>query len=214
MGKTKLYVVRHGQSEYNRDDLLSGHANPDLTELGREQAHATRERLKDVSFDVIYSSDLQRAIDTAAIVAGREVPHENRHRTLRERHFGSIDGLPGHHLRSLREQHRERFEGLSQHERWRYKLLPDMESDHELATRFIEGLIRIADMHPAKTILVGAHGAAIRTSLIELGYASHDQLPSGAVENAAYAVLVYDDGRITVEDTFGVSLLSPALTAE
>jgi broad specificity phosphatase PhoE len=63
-----IYVVRHGESVYNRDDVVSGQNNPKLTALGRQQANETKAKLAKIKFDEVYSSDLQRASDTAAII--------------------------------------------------------------------------------------------------------------------------------------------------
>ena len=79
--KTVLYVMRHGETTHNRDGIASGHVDPDLTEKGIEQAAAFRDKLAHIHFDVAYSSDLRRAVNTAAIVYGEEVPE---HRQLHE----------------------------------------------------------------------------------------------------------------------------------
>lgn len=66
--QTKVILVRHGQSLGNAKRVLLGHTDLDLSELGYRQAEATAEALKDEKIDVVYSSDLKRAMSTA-------VPH-------------------------------------------------------------------------------------------------------------------------------------------
>jgi broad specificity phosphatase PhoE len=91
---TRIYVVRHGESVFNRDEIVSGHVDPELTDAGRKQVEATKQKLANVRFDEAYSSDLQRAIETAEIIYGKAVPKPNRWPKLRERDFGDYDGQP------------------------------------------------------------------------------------------------------------------------
>ena len=70
--KTKIYLVRHGQSEGNLHDQFIGHTDIALTELGRRQAEMAAVYLESIHLDAIYSSDLQRAYDTACATAKRK----------------------------------------------------------------------------------------------------------------------------------------------
>ena len=204
---TKIYVVRHGQSVYNRDGIVSGHVDPVLTEEGRQQAAATKQRLKHVAFDEVYSSDLQRAVETASIIFGAPVPKSHQLFALRERSFGDYDGRPSAHLEELRAGNRSHIEQLTDEELWRYSHHPTIESDHEVSVRFVEALAEIAQSHPGKTILVGAHGGTIRTSLIKLGYATAKELPGGSFDNAGYVELIYQGGEFSVGEVVGANRL-------
>ena len=64
-----LYLIRHGQTEKNRQHLLLGRSDVPLNETGIAQARAAAERLKGVRFDQVFSNPLQRAIQTAALIA-------------------------------------------------------------------------------------------------------------------------------------------------
>ena len=69
-----LYLVRHGQTKENLERIFQGHLPGTLTEEGIEQAKQLREELKDIKFDSIICSDLQRAVDTVDILLdGEEV---------------------------------------------------------------------------------------------------------------------------------------------
>jgi broad specificity phosphatase PhoE len=106
---TKLLLVRHGETDWNRDGRWQGGSDTRLNDLGREQARALAEQL-DGDIDVLYSSDLARARETAEIVAaklGLEVRLDPR---LRERGFGSWEGLTMPEIE-------ERF--AESHRRWR-----------------------------------------------------------------------------------------------
>ena len=66
----KIYVTRHGQTDYNRDRLMQGRSDIPLNETGTAQAQATKEKIGDVKFDAVYASPLIRAIQTASIISG------------------------------------------------------------------------------------------------------------------------------------------------
>ncbi len=63
-----IYIIRHGQTELNITNVLQGRSNHPLNETGIRQAEEAAERLKDISFDVVYSSPLIRAVRTAEII--------------------------------------------------------------------------------------------------------------------------------------------------
>ena len=88
----KLIIVRHGQTQMNADGLFFGKLDPELTDLGKEQAQSAREKLKAFNYDNIYSSDLKRASQTADIVnyLNKEIIYDSR---LQEINFGIFEGL-------------------------------------------------------------------------------------------------------------------------
>lgn len=66
----KIWVVRHGQTDLNAGKLMQGRSDIPLNDVGRQQANLTREKIGDVVFDAVYSSPLDRAIETASIISG------------------------------------------------------------------------------------------------------------------------------------------------
>lgn len=87
----KFTFIRHGQTDWNRDKRLLGWEDMDLNEAGLEQARTLLQNLKR-EFDVIYSSPLRRAMQTAGIINQvLGLPIEMRDE-LKERHFGSLSG--------------------------------------------------------------------------------------------------------------------------
>ena len=90
---TKLYIVRHGQSQANANGILQGSkVDTPLTQTGIKQAFATKEALSDVSFSKVVASPLLRAAQTATIIAGadRTITFDPR---LVEYDYGSWDGM-------------------------------------------------------------------------------------------------------------------------
>jgi probable phosphoglycerate mutase len=94
--RTVLYLVRHGETEYNRKSIMQGGGiDTRLNQTGREQAEILANRLADISFDVIYSSPLQRAQETAEILAGHHEPIARKQlEALREMAWGVFEGQP------------------------------------------------------------------------------------------------------------------------
>jgi 2,3-bisphosphoglycerate-dependent phosphoglycerate mutase len=90
---TTILIARHGESDWNRERRWQGYADRPLTDRGREQARALAARLAHIELDAVYSSDLQRARDTAAVVAENQGLEVQAVPELREVDVGSWSGL-------------------------------------------------------------------------------------------------------------------------
>ena len=89
----KLYILRHGETDYNNQGRFQGQNDISLNERGKKQAEETKIKLKDIKFDKVFVSPLKRAIETAKIV----VPDYNLEVDNRiiERSFGKLEGKKG-----------------------------------------------------------------------------------------------------------------------
>ena len=152
---TKLLLVRHGETDWNRDGRWQGGSDTRLNDVGREQARALAQQL-DGEIDVLYSSDLARARETAEIVAaklGLEVRLDPR---LRERGFGSWEGLTTTEIE-------ERF--ADAHRRWlagEGAGADDAEAFEDFSARVEDFLSDVLRLHPGEEVLVVSHGGSIR----------------------------------------------------
>lgn len=183
---TKLLLTRHGETDWNAERRWQGHSDPPLNDRGREQARELAATLDAV--DVIYSSDLARARETAEILAERldlEVRLDPR---LRERSFGAWEGKTWDEL----EEHYA--DALSRWQAGETHGPEDAEPYEDFSGRvesFLEDVLR---KHPSERVLVVGHGGSIRAihALAEgLDYA-RDHLRIPAVANCGlsrYAVL-------------------------
>jgi broad specificity phosphatase PhoE len=201
MQSTIIYLIRHGQSEHNRDDLISGHVDPALTEVGVAQAMSTKQILKDVHIHEVYSSDLSRAVKTAEIVSGKTISPDNKLKSLREKNYGSLEGKSNHELAGDRKSRLS----LPKSDSWAYKHVPDMESDEELADRLLNQIKELAEKHNGQTILIGSHGTAIRVVLMRLLDKHYNEMPKVSFKNGGYVKLVYSDREFSVEEVEGYS---------
>jgi broad specificity phosphatase PhoE len=143
---TTILLARHGETEWNRQGRFQGHANPPLNERGRAQARELAEQLAPVAIDVVYSSDLERARETAQIVAARKRLPLTVDAGLREIDVGSWSGL-------TRAEIEQRFPGAEHH---------DGETREEHLARVVAAVERIALTHPGERILIVSHGGSLR----------------------------------------------------
>jgi probable phosphoglycerate mutase len=154
---TTLLLVRHGETDWNRDHRWQGHSDPPLNERGREQARDLATTLD--AADVVYASDLERARATAEILAERLAVPLRLDVRLRERNFGAWEGLTS---AEIEEQQGESFL------RWRNgdgHGAEDAEPYAEFFARVKSFVDEAVERHPGQTILVVAHGGSVRAVL-------------------------------------------------
>jgi broad specificity phosphatase PhoE len=153
---TTILLVRHGETDWNAQRRVQGHSDTPLNETGREQARALAGELAEERIDAVYSSDLVRAHETARIVAESHGLAVIAIPDLRERHFGTWEGLSDE---EILERFPEAADGT-----W-----GDGESRHEMARRVFDALQRIADTHPDGRVVVVSHGGPLRAVLTHCG---------------------------------------------
>jgi len=181
-----MWLVRHGETEWNRKGLYQGQVDTPLNETGVAQARNTAEQLAaaGVSFDALYASPLCRARQTAEISAARlgmEIRFDPR---LMEIHQGSLEGKKYVHIM---KDFRTLFKNLSLpavHRR-----APGGESVAEVAARMAEAAADIARIHPGGRVLIFAHGLALATLLCRAQGIPLENVFRHIQENAEVAVI-------------------------
>jgi broad specificity phosphatase PhoE len=200
-----LYLVRHGETEWNKNHTIMGQMDSPLTPEGVGQVQATAETLKHIHFDAIFSSDSPRAQQTAQIIKLDRQLAIQTSKLLRERNFGHYEGGPAADYHEAVKHLLEEKERLTEQEQWKFKFGEDMESDAELADRFIVQLREIAVAYPNKTVLVTTHGGCIRMFLIRTGYVKYGLLPGGAFKNAGYVKALSDGVDFFIKEVEGIN---------
>src|SRR5919109_2911778 len=185
---TTLLLVRHGETDWNRDGRWQGHSDRPLNELGQRQASELAESLDGV--DVIYSSDLVRARETAEILGAQLGVEVRLDRRLRERSFGAWEGMT---MDEIEQRFREALD------RWRTGEgfgADDAEPFEEFGARVRSFVEDVLGRHPQETVLVVGHGGSIRVVhafACGLDYVrDHRSIP--AVANCAVARYEVRDG--------------------
>lgn len=184
--KSIVYIVRHGQTEWNMKKMIQGQKDSPLTDIGISQAKELAENLKKIKFDFIFSSDLLRAKRTAEIIAAEHKLNVETTQLLRERAFGQLEGKTIYALKAFEEL----FTKLEHEEIFNYKSSPEMESDNEITNRMMIFLREAVIANAGKKILVVTHGGIMRAFLIKLGVADYKN--PIFVGNAGYIKLKTD----------------------
>jgi len=195
----KLILVRHGESQWNLENRFTGWVDVPLSPKGEEEARVAGEHMKDLPVDKVYTSVLQRAINTARIAleaAGKPPLPTERDQALNERHYGDLQGL---NKAETAAQY-----GDEQVKIWRrsYDVPPPGEQGESLkdtAARtlpYFQAHI-MPDIKAGLNVLVVAHGNSLRSIVMDLDKLTREQvlelnIPTGIP-------LVYDidsDGNI------------------
>ena len=178
---TELWLVRHGQTDWNLQGRWQGQANdaPGLNDTGFAQALALLDQLPDVNFSAIYSSDLLRARQTAELVAkplGLTITLEPR---LREINLGDWEGMlsddiQAHYPRELEERQHDPFNTRA----------PKGEAPREVAERILAVVNEIALKYPNESVLLISHGLALAVIICLAEEIPMDQVYEHIPDNA------------------------------
>ncbi|MDE2311693.1 MAG: histidine phosphatase family protein [Patescibacteria group bacterium] len=200
-----IYLVRHGETEANKNKIVAGHHDSPLTEAGERQAKQRGLDLKRVKFDAVFSSDLIRAKRTAELISADRQLVVNTHRLIRERFFGHWEGQSEKKFLNDNQRLFELKKQLTEEQKRNFKYSYAYESDNQIADRMLLFLRELAVTFLGKTLLVVAHGSIMRSTLMRLGYAVSDELPAGSIENTGYVVLQSDGVDFFVKETKGIN---------
>ncbi|MGZ5281698.1 MAG: histidine phosphatase family protein [Bacteroidia bacterium] len=161
MSKKEIFLIRHGETEYNRQGIIQGSGiDSDLNEQGLQQARAFYEHYKNHFFDKIYISELKRTWQTVQLFANECVPVE-KHYSLNEISWGKYEGtqitkLPQPHYHDLIHRWKKGETNLS---------IGGGESPDDVAIRQQKVLDIIFSRTEEKRILICMHGRAMRIFL-------------------------------------------------
>jgi probable phosphoglycerate mutase len=154
--ETHLIAIRHGETEWNSEGRFQGHLNSTLNREGRAQAQALAERMSREPFDLLLSSDLGRALQTASAVAmrtGHEIVVEPR---LRERRMGIFQGLTAQEVEQRYPGDYARFKSRDPD-----YVIPDGESMRQLYQRSVACITELAERHAGLTLAAVSHGGVL-----------------------------------------------------
>lgn len=199
---TTLILVRHGESEANRQGIFAGQINPDLQNKGLKQAELTAKYIADnYKVDKIYSSDLQRAYKTALCIADilnlEVIPEQN----LREINGGNWEGVKFDDLV---------YEYADEYSMWLNHIghsgCVGGETVKQLGDRIMNALTRIAQDNKGKTIVIATHSTPIRAAQSIIRSGTLDEMENIPwVSNASVTIFEYNNNIwkeiVTSEDT-------------
>jgi alpha-ribazole phosphatase/probable phosphoglycerate mutase len=151
---TELILIRHGETDYNRENRFLGHTDIGINETGREQAERLKEILSEEDIGEVYCSDLKRCRETAEIIDfGKEIEFSEN---LREMNFGEWEGKKWKEVLAAGKD-----EFASWREDWINRPVPGGESFRDMSGNVISEIERIKN--GSGKIAVVTHGGCIRT---------------------------------------------------
>jgi uncharacterized phosphatase len=181
-----IAFIRHGQTDWNREGLLQGSSDIPLNDTGRAQAHDAFMTLRSRPWDVVVSSPLQRARETAAIIAeGLDIPLGQAYPGLIERDYGPLEGTSA----------------AAAIERWPDREYPGAETLDSVATRGEAALAEIVADIGEGAVLVVCHGTIIRYTLARLA-----GRPVPGIDNGSISMLRVEQGAWQVATVNGIPL--------
>ena len=200
---TEIYLIRHTQAEGNVYRVMQGHWDGDVTPLGLKEIDALAERFRETALNAVYSSDLYRAMLTAAAVTrynGLETIPEKR---FRELDMGAWEGQFFGNASFETPEAVELF--LSAPWKWH---MDGAETLEQVAARACKAMTEIAERHEGQTVAVVTHGITIRCLLTKLlNFPVEGEKIAPIVKNTAVSKLIYQNGHFTAEYLNDVSHL-------
>lgn len=179
---TKIYIVRHGETNWNREGRLQGGTDTTLNENGIQQAKDCRSYFEKIKCDAIFTSTLKRASTTATIM------NETLH-------------LPIFLLKEFAERTFGKAEGLTYEERMRaypQKVYPNQETIEQLKIRIASGLEQIYHQYPDGKVILVTHGAVIHTLFTMVG--NPETFPQSArLSNGGVSTIHNENGKWWLE---------------
>jgi probable phosphoglycerate mutase len=194
MSTTTMYLVRHGETQLNKEGRWQGHLDTGLTDVGDMQALTLMEELfnvHDVKFDYAYSSDLMRAKETCDVMCfvhgmGSETTPE-----LREPSFGPLEGMTTDEIAEM-HPHVIDLRFVPDHERLTQSYFPGLESPAMVADRALGFMKQVTAKHKDETVLLVSHSQLIGSVLSRV---RGDSFADTRVEHCGWLKLTAKEGE-------------------
>lgn len=181
-----FYLIRHGETEWNKLRKIQGHTDIPLNDMGLLQAQRVAKRLSSYSLHHICSSDLLRAKQTAEEIAkyhpNRSIAHFHE---FRERNYGQWEG---HDLEKMKRLYPEHEDGQKLGEKYGIERLEEMQE------RALNKLAELARFHPEKHMAIISHGGLINALLLSI---SEGEYGTGKTKlnNTSFNHISYEHGQ-------------------
>ena len=160
---TKLYLIRHGQSEWNILSKVQGLKDANLTNIGREQARKLGKRLIDENIDIIFSSDLSRALETAEIISSMINKPVVESKEIQEINFGPWEGLT---LAEIQKKYKEEYLiWMKKPDKFK---LEGAETLDNLKNRVMKYVEKVLIENKDKNIAIVSHNATLKIIILNL----------------------------------------------
>jgi len=192
---TKIFLVRHGEVANANERCYNGHYNVNLSPEGLRQMMSVADRLKDKPIKAVYSSDLQRTVKGAKIIAERHSIKPIAIKELRELNYGIWEGKRLEDIRNLYpDDVLDRYNNIENHR------IQGGETLLEMKERVLSSINTIIDRHKRDNVVIVSHGGVNRIVLLwSLNMAVKDFYRIQQNYSALNIVNFYDNGNSIVE---------------
>lgn len=201
----KLYIVRHGETEWNVIKRFQGQLNTPLTEKGIEKLKETGKELEDVTFEEVYTSELERTVNSAEIILNENRGYKNKKLKLKlkklaelnEVHFGVWQGLKYEEVfLKYPEEANNYFYNVKNYKAENV----EAEKLKDALERFLRGINKILSSHKSGNILVVTHGTVFEMFINYVGNSSIFDIDERTLMgNGDYKIFSYEDGKFQEE---------------
>lgn len=199
----KLYIVRHGETEWNVIKRFQGQLNTPLTEKGMEKLRETGKKLENVLFDEVYTSELGRTVASAEIILNENRGYRNKKLELKklaelnEVYFGVWQGLTYEEVfLKYPEEANNYFYNVKNYKAENV----EAENLKDALERFLKGINKILDSHESGNILVVTHGTVLEMFMNYVENKSIFDIDERTLMgNGDYKVFSYKDGKFQEE---------------
>lgn len=199
----KLYIVRHGETEWNVIKRFQGQLNTPLTEKGIKKLKETGKKLENVTFEEIYTSELERTVNSAEIILNENRGYKNKKLKLKklaelnEVYFGVWQGLKYEEVfLKYPEEANNYFYNVKNYKAENVKA----ENLKDALERFLRGINKILDSHKSGNILVVTHGTVFEMFINYVGNSSIFDIDERTLMgNGDYKIFSYEDGKFQEE---------------
>ncbi len=190
----RLYLVRHGETEYNRKGVYYGRTDCLLSDYGVWQAEKLKNILFPVQFDRVISSPLQRSMQTAKRIIGEKQLQIQQIEGFAEFDFGAWEGK---HYQEIEADDPENWQSWIND--WKYAQVPDGDSFMIFYNRVKSSLAQIFAGGLDETILIVAHQGTLRVIAAELMGMKEEGYWNFCFEQGTYSLLELVDGHCTIK---------------
>lgn len=185
---TRVYLVRHGETEWNSISKIQGRTDTELSDAGIKQAKLLAGRLAGENIDFIYSSSLKRALKTAEIIAEYKRCTVVKSDEYHEICLGPWEGMT---INEIKEKYGEHFR-VYKEDPANFKL-PGAETFMELMERTYGAIRDIVSSHKGSNILVVSHGTAIKAAIIKILGIDIINYSKFRIENASISIIDFQE---------------------
>ena len=191
--KMNIYLLRHGQTDENKNKSYYGKLDSDLNEIGKAQAEAAGELLKDINFDTIYISERKRTRKTAELALGKDNLNFIKDGRINEISFGEFEGKD---YKEIQKNYPEEYELWNN--KWKEFTPPGGESYIQFYDRikvFMDELIR--ENH--ENVLIVTHGGVIRSIYCYVLEGNMNLYWKFSSKNGDLSIIKYEYGNLFID---------------